>query len=177
LSLIEGEEEHIRTSVAGVLHDHEAARENLIPILLQVQEELGYLPALAMEQIATALQVPAVDIYGLATFYNQFRLHPPGKHQVKVCMGTACYMVGGRIALECFERRLEISEGETTPDRKFSLERVACVGCCTMAPVVVVDKQVEGRVTPTRVDGILLSYETEDQTETAAAEQKEEDLS
>jgi len=177
LSLIEGEEEHIRTSVAGVLHDHEAARENLIPILLQVQEELGYLPALAMEQIATALQVPAVDIYGLATFYNQFRLHPPGKHQVKVCMGTACYMVGGRIALECFERRLEISEGETTPDRKFSLERVACVGCCTMAPVVVVDKQVEGRVTPTRVDGILLSYETEDQAETAAAEQKEEDLS
>lgn len=177
MSLIEGEEEHIRTSVAGVLHDHEAARENLIPILLQVQEELGYLPALAMEQIATALQVPAVDIYGLATFYNQFRLHPPGKHQVKVCMGTACYMVGGRIALECFERRLEISEGETTPDRKFSLERVACVGCCTMAPVVVVDKQVEGRVTPTRVDGILLSYETEDQTETAAAEQKEEDLS
>jgi NADH-quinone oxidoreductase subunit E len=159
------------------LHDHEAARENLIPILLQVQEELGYLPALAMEQIAAALQVPAVDIYGLATFYNQFRLHPPGKHQVKVCMGTACYMVGGRIALECFERRLEISEGETTPDRKFSLERVACVGCCTMAPVVVVDKQVEGRVTPTRVDGILLSYETEDQTETAAAEQKEEDLS
>jgi len=101
LSLIEGEEEHIRTSVAGVLHDHEAARENLIPILLQVQEELGYLPALAMEQIAAALQVPAVDIYGLATFYNQFRLHPPGKHQVKVCMGTACYMVGGRIALEC----------------------------------------------------------------------------
>jgi NADH-quinone oxidoreductase subunit E len=159
------------------LHDHEAARENLIPILLQVQEELGYLPALAMEQIATALQVPAVDIYGLATFYNQFRLHPPGKHQVKVCMGTACYMVGGRIALECFERRLEISEGETTPDRKFSLERVACVGCCTMAPVVVVDEQVEGRVTPTRVDGILLSYETEDQAETAAAEQKEEDLS
>lgn len=177
MSLIEGEEELIRTSVAGVLHDHEAARENLIPILLQVQEELGYLPALAMEQIATALQVPAVDIYGLATFYNQFRMHPPGKHQVKVCMGTACYMVGGRIALECFERRLEISEGETTPDRKFSLERVACVGCCTMAPVVVVDKQVEGRVTPTRVDGILLSYETEDQAETAAAEQKEEDLS
>ena len=87
MSLIEGEEELIRTSVAGVLHDHEAARENLIPILLQVQEELGYLPALAMEQIATALQVPAVDIYGLATFYNQFRLHPPGKHQVKVAWG------------------------------------------------------------------------------------------
>jgi NADH-quinone oxidoreductase subunit E len=73
-------------------------------------------------------------------------------------MGTACYMVGGDIALDCFERRLEIGEDETTPDREFSLERVACVGCCTMAPVVVVDELVEGHVTPTRVDGILLSF-------------------
>lgn len=177
MSLIEGEEELIRTSVAAVLRDHETARESLIPILLQVQEELGYLPAPAMEQIAAALQIPAVDVYGLATFYNQFRLYPPGKHQVKVCMGTACYMVGGRIALECFERRLEISEGETTPDREFSLERVACVGCCTMAPVVVVDEQVEGHVTPTRVDGILLSYEKEDRPSAEAAEQKGESVS
>ena len=73
-------------------------------------------------------------------------------------MGTACYMVGGRIALECFERRLGVSEGETTPDREFSLERVACVGCCTMAPVVVVDEQVEGRVTPTRVDAVSYTH-------------------
>ncbi len=163
MPLLEGEEELIRTSVAGILQDCEKARENLIPLLLQVQETLGYLPGPAMQQIADALKIPAVEVYGPATFYNQFRLHPPGEHQLKVCMGTACYMVGGRIAMECFERRLEIGEGETTPDRKFSLERVACVGCCTMAPVVVVDEQVEGRVTPTRVDGILLSFETEQQ--------------
>lgn len=158
MPLIEGEEELIRTGVAGVLQSSETRRENLIPILLRVQEALGYLPGLAMELIAGALDMPAVEVYGPATFYNQFRLNPPGKHQLKVCMGTACYMVGGRIAMECFERCLEIREGETTPDRKFSLERVACVGCCTLAPVVVIDEEVEGRVTPTRVDGILLSF-------------------
>lgn len=177
LPLLEGEEELIRKSVSGVLQEYEAAQENLIPILLQVQEMLGYLPGPAMEQIAAALKIPAVDVYGLATFYNQFRLHPPGKHQLKVCMGTACYMVGGRIALECFERRLGIKEGETTPGREFSLERVACVGCCTMAPVVVVDEQVEGKVTPTRVDGILLSFEKPVAPGAEAAGQKGEDAS
>jgi NADH-quinone oxidoreductase subunit E len=177
LPLLEGEEELIRTAVTGVLRGCEAIRENLIPILLQVQEALGYLPGPAMEQIAAALEIPAVEVYGPATFYNQFRLHPPGKHQLKVCMGTACYMVGGRIALECFERRLGVSEGETTPDREFSLERVACVGCCTMAPVVVVDEQVEGRVTPTRVDGILLSFETAESPAAEAAGSKGEGTS
>lgn len=177
MPLLEGEEELIRTSVAAALRGCKATRENLIPILLQVQEKLGYLPGPAMEQIAAALEIPAVEVYGPATFYNQFRLHPPGKHQLKVCMGTACYMVGGRIALECFERRLGVSEGETTPDREFSLERVACVGCCTMAPVVVVDEQVEGRVTPTRVDGILLSFETTERPAAEAAGSKGEDAS
>lgn len=177
MPLIEGEEELIRTSVAAVLHDHDQARENLIPVLLEVQEKLGYLPGAAMEQIAGALEIPAVEVYGLATFYNQFRLHPPGKHQFKVCMGTACYMVGGRIAMECFERRLEIGEGETTPDRRFSLERVACVGCCTLAPVVVVDGRTEGRVSPTRVDGILLSYEGEEETPPEAGPKEGEEAS
>ncbi|NMD42066.1 MAG: NAD(P)H-dependent oxidoreductase subunit E [Firmicutes bacterium] len=175
MSLIEGEEELIRTSVSEVLHDQEMARENLIPILLQVQEKLNYLPPLAMELIAAALAIPAVDIFGLTTFYNQFRLHPPGKYQLQVCMGTACYMVGGKIALDCFERRLGIGEGETTPDREFSLERVACVGCCTMAPVVVVNEQVEGRVTPTRVDGILIGYGKEIKASTGIAEKKGEE--
>ena len=178
MPLVEGEEELIQTSVAAVLRDFDRVRESLIPLLLKVQEKLGYLPSLAMDLIAAALEVPAVDVYGLATFYNQFRLHPPGKHQIQVCMGTACYMVGGDIALDCFERRLGISEDETTPDREFSLERVACVGCCTLAPVVVVDEEVEGRVTPTRVDGILIACGKEilpsTGTEPAAGEQQEE---
>lgn len=152
------EKEEIFRFVDDLLKNMSKSREQLLPILQQVQAHLGYLPGPAMQKIAGVLGVPAVDLYGLATFYNQFRLHPPGKHQIKVCMGTACYMAGGRVALESFERRLQIKEGETTPGGEFSLERVACVGCCTMAPVVVVDGAVEGRVTPTRVDGIILSF-------------------
>ena len=155
------EREHVRAVVDAILKEQENVRENLIPVLQQVQARLGYLPGPAIRQIAVAAGVPAVEVYGLATFYNQFRLHPPGEHQVKVCMGTACYMAGGRIAMESFERRLGIREGESTADRKFSLERVACVGCCTLAPVVVINERVEGRVTPTRVDGLLLELESE----------------
>jgi len=159
LQLLEGEREQILACVAEELGESAGNREDLIPLLQKVQARLGYLPALAMEKIAEGLKLPAADVYGLATFYNQFRLNPPGKHQVKVCMGTACYMVGGDIALESFERRMGIKEGETSLDRLYSLERVACVGCCTMAPVVVVDEEVEGKVTPTRVDGIMLTFD------------------
>ncbi len=160
MQLMEGEKEKILSSVDEVLSNSSKKKENLITILQKVQAKLGYLPALAMEKIADGINVPAADVYGLATFYNQFRLNPPGDHQVKVCLGTACYMVGGDITLESFERRMDIKEGETTPDRRYSLERVACVGCCTMAPVVVVDDEVEGKVTPTRVDGIMLELES-----------------
>lgn len=159
MQLIEGEREQILSCVDEVLKNFPKTRDNLIPVLQNVQSKLGYLPALAMEKIAEGLSVPAADVFGLATFYNQFRLNPPGKHQVKVCMGTACYMVGGDITLESFERRMGIKEGETSLDRLYSLERVACVGCCTMAPVAVVDEEVEGKVTPTRVDGIMLTFE------------------
>ncbi len=159
MQFMEGEKEQILACVEEVLSNNSHQREDLIPILQKVQAKLGYLPALAMEKIAEGTGVPGVDVYGLATFYNQFRLNPPGDHQVKVCLGTACYMVGGDITLESFERRMDIKEGETTPDRRYSLERVACVGCCTMAPVVVVDDEVEGKVTPTRVDGIMLELE------------------
>lgn len=174
MQLVEGEKEQILACVKEVLEKNDKNREDLIPILQQVQAMLGYLPLLAMDKIAEKLAVPAVDIYGLATFYNQFRLNPPGKHQVKVCMGTACYMVGGDIALESFERRMEIKEGETTADRLYSLERVACVGCCTMAPVVVVDDEVEGKVTPTRVDGIMLSLQEKNKQEQQELEAEKE---
>lgn len=162
MQLIEGEKDQILAIIGEVLKDSPKQREDLIPLLQKVQVKLGYLPALAMEKIAEGLNIPAADVYGLATFYNQFRLNPPGKHQVKVCLGTACYMVGGDITLESFERRMEIKEGETSLDRLYSLERVACVGCCTMAPVVVVDEEVEGKVTPTRVDGIMLALQDEE---------------
>jgi len=161
VELQDGEAEMIRAEVEGVLQRYGLERENLIPILQDVQGRLGYLPKEAMQQISEAVKIPEVDVYGVGTFYNQFRLNPPGKHQIKVCMGTACHMMGGHIILESFERRLEIKEGETTPDREFSLERVACVGCCALAPVVVVDEKVEAKVSPIRVDGILLTFEIE----------------
>ncbi|MCL6638512.1 MAG: NADH-quinone oxidoreductase subunit NuoE [Firmicutes bacterium] len=134
------------------------SKGNLIPILQNVQDELGYVPLPAMQEVAAHLGVPPVDVYSVVTFYNQFRLNPPGKHRVKVCLGTACHMKGGQIIMESWERRLNIKAGETTADREFSLERVACVGCCTLAPVVLVDEEVNPRFTPTKVDGVLFAH-------------------
>lgn len=132
-------------------------RENLIPILQKVQTRLGYLPKEAMLEIAGFLEIPPVDVYSVVTFYNNFRLTPPGKHPIRVCLGTACHMKGGYITLDAWKRRLNIEQGQTTPDRDFDLDTVACVGCCSMAPVTVVDNSPQSRVDPTKVDGILLS--------------------
>ncbi|MFC1962333.1 NAD(P)H-dependent oxidoreductase subunit E [Chloroflexota bacterium] len=148
-----------------VLSGFTKKRGNLIPILQGVQAKLGYLPREAMLSVADFLGVPSVDVYEVVTFYNQFRLNPPGRHSVRVCLGTACHMKGGYITLDAWRRRLSIDPGETTPDREFDLDTVACVGCCTMAPVTVVDNKPEGKVEPTRVDGILLAFEIERQQE------------
>lgn len=136
-------------------------RANLIPILQAAQRRLGYLPSEAMAEIAAFLDIPEVQVYEVVTFYNQFRLNPPGRHSIRVCLGTACHMKGGYITLDAWKRRLEIGPGETTPDREYDLDTVACVGCCTMAPVVVVDDQPEGKVEPTKVDGLLLAFQLE----------------
>jgi len=133
-------------------------RGNLIPILQNVQKELGYLPSQTMAEIARFLDTHEIDVYGVVTFYNQFRLNPPGKHSIRVCLGTACHMKGGYITLDAWKRRLKIDRGQTTPDREFDLDTVACVGCCVMAPVTVVDDKPEGQVEPTKVDGILLAF-------------------
>ena len=130
-----------------------------MPILQQIQGRLGYLPREAMLEVAEFLNIPEMDVYSVVTFYNQFRLNPPGKHSVRVCLGTACHMKGGYIILDAWKRRLGIDRAETTPDREFDLDTVACVGCCAMAPVTVIDNEVEGKTSPTRVDGILLSYQ------------------
>lgn len=134
-------------------------RSSLIPILQSGQKAFGYLPREFMEGVASYLKIPPSEVYGVASFYNQFRFHPPGKHPIKVCMGTACHIKGASIILESWERRLQIKVNETTPDREFSLERVACVGCCALAPVAVVDEKVHGHMAPTKVDGILLSFQ------------------
>ena len=164
------EKEQVLQETREVLQDFPGGAEDLIPVLQALQKKLGYLPGEGMKEVARQLDIPAVDVYEVATFYNQFRLHPPGEHEFKVCMGTACYMVGGEVAMDTFQRRLEIKEGETTSDGKFSLERVACVGCCSLAPVVVADEEIEGNVTPTRVDGLLLAYQDGQDDKKAAEE-------
>lgn len=151
-------DEQYQQTVSTILQEYDHNRSNLLPVLQEIQKRLEYLPQEGMRQVAAAFGIPEVDVYSVATFYNQFKLHPPGRHKIKVCLGTACHMMGGYTILDCFERRLNIKEGETTPDREFSLERVACVGCCTLAPVVIINEKTEGKVTPTRVDGILSSF-------------------
>jgi len=155
------EEAAVRQDTRRVLNKFSRKKGNLIPILQKVQGKLGYLPREAMIEIARFLDIPEIDVYGVVTFYNQFRLNPPGKHSISVCLGTACHMKGGYITLDAWKRRLDIESGETTPDREFDLDTVACVGCCVMAPVTVVDDKPEGKVEPTRVDGILLAFERE----------------
>ena len=151
----------IEQQTLGILESRSRERGKLIPILQDIQAEFGYLPREAMLEIANFLDIAESEVYSVATFYNQYRFVPPGKHQVKVCLGTACQIKGGRIILESWQRELDIKEGETTQDHEFSLERVACVGCCAMSPVTVVDDKVEGKVSPTRVKGILLSFKLE----------------
>ena len=155
------EEVAAKNETKRVLKRFSRKKANLIPILQKVQSRLGYLPREAMLEIAQYLSIPEIDVYSVVTFYNQFRLNPPGIHSIKVCLGTACHMKGGYITLEAWKRRLGIGPRETTPDREFDLDTVACVGCCVMAPVTVVDDKPEGQVEPTKVDGILLSFERE----------------
>jgi len=159
------EEAAIKEKTRALLEGVGSKRENLIPILQKIQEELGYLPPYVMLEVARFLDIPEIDVYSVATFYNQFRLTPPGKHSIRVCMGTACHVKGGHITLAAWQRRLKIGPGETSLDREFDLDTVACVGCCAMAPVTVVDKKVEAKANPTRVDGILLSYQLQKEQE------------
>ena len=113
--------------------------------------------------VARHLGITSGEVYGVATFYNQFRFQPPGRHQIKVCLGTACHVAGGEIILENFERKLGIKDGETTPDREYSVERVVCVGCCALAPVAVLDDGVLGRMQPSKVEGIFVQFQVERQ--------------
>jgi NADH-quinone oxidoreductase subunit E len=138
-----------------------AGRGQLIPLLQMAQNTLGYLPEAALRLVADHLGLTHSEVYGVASFYNQFRFNPPGRNPVKVCMGTACHVRGGEIILENFERKLEIPEGETTADREFSIERVACVGCCALAPVALVGDTLHGHMAPSKVEGLVLRVRLE----------------
>ena len=145
--------------VKGVIARFSRERSNLIPILQKVQAVAGYLSPEAITEISRFLDITENDIYSVASFYAQFRFTRPGEHSVKVCLGTACHVRGGELILDSLERELNIKTGQVTGDYKFGLERVACVGCCALAPVVVIDQQdVFGKMTQGRVKEMLAQY-------------------
>ena len=141
-----------------VLNTHGRERKNLIPILQKVQEELGYLPEEAVSEVAQFLRLSQNEVFGVASFFAQFRFERQGEHGVKVCLGTACHVRGAPRIVEAVERELNIRTGETTEDYKFSLDRVACFGSCALAPVMVVDKTVYGRMTTAKAKEVLGKY-------------------
>lgn len=130
-------------------------RENLIQILQEIQEHQGYLSEEAVAALARVIAVSENEIYGVASFYTQFRFQAPAEHTIHVCQGTACHVRGSHQILFDFEERLNIKVGEMTADHKFGLERVACVGCCALAPVILVDGQVRAGMKPKFVTGLL----------------------
>jgi NADH:ubiquinone oxidoreductase subunit E len=154
-------EEFSTEDLSGILEKHRGKRNGLIPILLDIQKEFGYLPKEVMKKVADFLGMKPTDVWGVVTFFNQFRLIPLGRNHVKVCMGTACHLAGGRLVLEALERELSIKVGETSGDGHFSLERVACIGCCMLAPVVVIKDKIHPKMTPFRIEESLTSYRQE----------------
>lgn len=131
----------------------------LINILHKAQGLIGYLPREVQEVIARQLNIPVSKVYGVVTFYSFFTMTPKGEHPISVCMGTACYVRGAEKVLDEFKRILKINVGETTPDGKFSLTSLRCVGACGLAPGVLIGEKVYGRVTPGEVEKILKEFE------------------
>ncbi len=149
----------MREKLGEVLKAFKPDKSKLIPMLQAVQEEFGFLPEEGMRAIARYAGVSESKVYGVATFYAQFYFSRRGKNQVKVCCGTACHVIGGVRLLESIEREMGIKCGEATPDYKFNLERVACVGSCALAPVVMINDDVHGRMESKKVKGVLEKYE------------------
>lgn len=149
-------EEVIESQVKEILSAYNGEKGDLIPILQQVQLKLGYLPAQAMRQVAKCIGIPESTVFGVATFYAQFKLVPTGRNVIKVCRGTGCYVRGAPSILAELEKQLGIRAGETTTDLEYSLETVACFGSCALAPVVVINDKVHGRLTASEVKKMIV---------------------
>ncbi|MBA7577280.1 NADP-reducing hydrogenase subunit HndA [subsurface metagenome] len=134
-------------------------KSNLIQILQAVQEKNDFLSPEAIGRISEHLRVSRSYTYGVATFYSQFKFYPPGRHSIKICLGTACHVQGGDFLLNALRSELDISTGETTEDGRFDLDRVACLGCCAIAPVVKIDDTIHSRVSVIKLKEILDGYE------------------
>ncbi len=150
--------EYATNTVKEVCANFNNNEGELINVLHQVQQKLGYLPAEVQELVASELKTSAAKVYGVVTFYSFFNMVPQGENPISICMGTACYVRGAEQVLDEFKRQLKIDVGETTVDGKFSLSALRCVGACGLAPVVLVGEKVHGRVAPTDVRKIISEY-------------------
>jgi NADH-quinone oxidoreductase subunit E len=144
-------ETNIQEKLTPIFSRYHGLKDDLIPILQDVQEELGYLPKESMAAISRFLKIPESNVYGVATFYALFKLKPAGKNIVRVCRGTACHVKGQTRVLNEIQNRLGIQPGETTPDMEYEIETVACIGACALAPVMTIGKEVHGQMTAQKV--------------------------
>ncbi len=145
----------VQEKLGEIFSHYRGEKQELIPILQESQEKFRYLPAAAMQEISRFLRVPESSVYGVATFYAQFKLTPLGRRIIKICRGTACHVRGGTKILEEAEKTLGIKAGETTDDLEYTLESIACFGSCALAPVMVIDDVVYGRMTTNQVKSII----------------------
>jgi NADH-quinone oxidoreductase subunit E len=141
--------------ISAIRQEFKGERGDLIPILQRAQGLYGYLRPDAIRSISRWLKISENEIYGVATFYAQFRFHPPGRHQIKVCLGTACHVKGGEQILITAKQRLGVDTGETTADGEYDLDRVACLGCCALAPVVAVDDKIHSQMSVLKIQRLL----------------------
>ncbi len=144
--------------IDGIIQKYKRQRGALIPVLQKIQEYIGFIPVEAQKIVAKALQIPEKDVYGVVTFYSFFSMIPGGRINIRVCMGTACFVRGGKNILEKLVKELGIEPGQTTPDRNFSLQVNRCLGACGLAPVIVVNDKFYQKVNPEKVMDIINSY-------------------
>ena len=151
-------EEKLSEEMKELLQKYSQEKSNLIQILNEVQEKYGYIPKQSQIEISNYLNIPMAEIYGVITFYSRFTLKPKGKYNISVCLGTACFVKGSQALLDRLKERLQIQEGETTPDGKFSIDATRCVGACGLAPVFTVNNEVYGKATVKKLDEVLDEY-------------------
>ncbi len=142
-----------------ILGKYEADQSAIIAVLQDIQAEFGYLPKDAILTVSKEMNIPLSRVLSLATFFNAFSMEPKGRHPINVCVGTACHVRGAQLILEKLERELSISSGDTTQDGDFSLDEVRCVGCCGLAPVIMVGDEFHGKLTQTKIPGVLKKYQ------------------
>ena len=147
------------TKIDGILKQHNSKRENMIAILLDCQEQYYYLPREVLEEISNKMDIPMTSVLSIATFFKTFSLKPIGRYPIRVCNGTACNIKGSNQLVEALERELTIKKGQTTPDLQFGLDTVNCVGCCGLAPVVIVGADVHGKVKISSIPKITKQYQ------------------